>query len=176
MYSQRFLCLQSLATHESTHMDKRSFQSYGCSVTFMWKVLLTSHMLTHIGEGLHKCDMCSLKFTHKATLITIATCARSRTCVSCARLLSVAKSHWTGTRSCMHVEWTYVTAMSWQDVCTEGALEQHLQCHATSKPHTCHLCPAEFIEEYHLNMHMHIHMSKQPYKCFMCEKSLCLVL
>lgn len=66
--SQRFLCLQNLVTHESTHMDERPFQSYGCSVTFMWKVLLTSHMLTHVGEGLHKCDMCSLQFTHKATL------------------------------------------------------------------------------------------------------------
>ncbi|XP_030617269.1 zinc finger protein 160-like [Delphinapterus leucas] len=140
--SSMYFMHPSILTQDQSPHREIPYNEYG--KTFHQGANLRSHQRIHMGEKLHKCDVCDKVFSRNSDLVIhqrIHTGEKPYKCNECGKVFS-----------------------------TKGKLSVHQRIHTGEKPYKCNECGKTFNQSSVLTRHRIIHTGEKLHKCDVCDK------
>ncbi|KAL4717937.1 hypothetical protein ACJJTC_001355 [Scirpophaga incertulas] len=161
----------SIAKHLEIHGEKK----YTCEVcgykTYTAEVM-KRHVLTHIKDKPHKCELCAQSFIQRLQLMRHIEKHTGNVCGECgmafnskARLIIHERAHLGLKRlSCPFDDCVY----SKKEFSTQAALQTHVKGHLVKKEVKCEVCNKGFHSEVNMRRHLSTHRLDKPRRCMYC--------
>ena len=172
--SKTFSSSASLASHYSTHGEKKPYKCKICQKEYKLHSSYTLHMKSHSGEHLYTCHICQRGFicySGLATHMRTHNNDKPHKCDVCQKEFVLAANLATHKRL-NHEQQTYQCDICQKTYTKQSLLEAHLKLHAVqdSELHECDICKKRFRDSSYLKLHMESHNKERPYQCDICQK------
>ncbi|KPI92261.1 hypothetical protein RR46_13482 [Papilio xuthus] len=165
-------------THVMRHMSQKGcggqISLYTCEcgyATFTLEVL-RRHILTHVEDKPHKCEMCDRSYIQRIQLQKHMERHYGYICGECghnantkAGLLIHKREHLDLKKLTCHFEGCSYSKKEFRD---EASLRKHIKDHVNNKPYSCEVCGKSFHNEAYMRKHVQTHTLERPRRCMYC--------
>lgn len=144
-----------------------------CNKSFVGRVALKQHALSHTGELPHVCEFCNKGFTQKRSLLLhrrTHTGEKPFECGECGKRF-VQSAHLYAHHRLHTGEKPYSCSECGATFRLKDVRDSHQRKHTGERPFKCKVCDKSFRTSHSYYQHTWIHTGRKPYPCSYCGKA-----